>query len=276
MAIAAVVQRELFPQLVNSELGWFASLDPTFPLLERWPPNHLPWTLYCLMDVPSHEEGVLGGTVNSHCMISCLRSLMSCRSSLSLRSPSWAWRRCSVSSHGGDWWGGVCGYPSPVVGFEHHIVVNVATCASIGAFVQTMMTSPWNSVMSSRVRCTRLTSLRLPNKMTNSTAEYWSTPNGQVCALLMQISMMSSSKMEEASIGVPSPLVMVINSNLFQNELGDGTSWSLNAVAEEVMDIVKGTSFYLFKILLCWSGSSRFTWIIYLCISYNITTCYLR
>ena len=56
----------------------------------------------------------------------------------------------------------------------------------------------------------------------------------------MQISMMSSSKMEEASIGVPSPLVMVINSNLFRNELGDGTSQSLDAVAEEVMDIVEG------------------------------------
>ena len=51
---------------------------------------------------------------------------------------------------------------------------------------------------------------------------------------------MSSSEMEEASIGVPSPLVMVINSNLVQNELGDGTSQSLDAVAEEVTDIVEG------------------------------------
>ena len=46
--------------------------------------------------------------------------------------------------------------------------------------------------------------------------------------------------MEEASIGVPSLLVMVINSNLFRNELGDGTSRSLDAVAEEVTDIVEG------------------------------------
>ena len=70
--------------------------------------------------------------------------------------------------------------------------------------------------------------------------------------------MMSSSVMEGASIGVPSPLVIVINSTLFQNELGDGTSQSLDAVAEEVTDIVAGMYFYL-KILLCWSGSSRFT-----------------
>ena len=67
----------------------------------------------------------------------------------------------------------------------------------------------------------------------------------------MQISTMSSSEMEEASIGVPSPLVMVSNSNLFQNESGGGTSLSLNAVAEEVTYIVVGMYFYLFKILLC-------------------------
>ena len=56
----------------------------------------------------------------------------------------------------------------------------------------------------------------------------------------MQISMMSSSEMEEASIGVPSPLVMVIKSNLLRSELGDGTSQSLDAVAEKVMDIMEG------------------------------------
>ena len=56
----------------------------------------------------------------------------------------------------------------------------------------------------------------------------------------MQISMVSSSEMEEASIGVPSPLVMVIKSNLLRNELGDGASQSLDAVAEEVMDILEG------------------------------------
>ena len=54
---------------------------------------------------------------------------------------------------------------------------------------------------------------------------------------------------------MPSPLVMVINSNLFQNESGDGTSQSLDAVAEEVMAIVEGIYFYLLKISLCWSGS---------------------
>ena len=70
--------------------------------------------------------------------------------------------------------------------------------------------------------------------MTDSAVEYWSTPNGQVCALWIQSSMMSSSEMEEASIGVPSPLVMVIKSNLLRNESGDGTSRSLDAVTEEL------------------------------------------
>ena len=51
---------------------------------------------------------------------------------------------------------------------------------------------------------------------------------------------MSSSKMEEASIGVPSPLVMESKHNLSWNDLGDGTSQSLDVVAEEVTDIVGG------------------------------------
>ena len=44
---------------------------------------------------------------------------------------------------------------------------------------------------------------------------------------------------------------MVINSNLFQNESGDETSQSLDAVAEEVMDIMEGIYLYLFEIPLC-------------------------
>ena len=137
--------------------------------------------------------------------------------------------------------------------------MNVAACASARAIVQMVTASLHSSVTSGRVQCVWFTSSRLLNKMTDSTAEYWSAPNGQVCALQTQISMMSSSEMEEASIGVSSPLVMVSNSNLFQNELGGGTSQSLDAVAEELTDIVAGMYFYLFKILLCWSGSSRFT-----------------
>ena len=138
------------------------------------------------------------------------------------------------------------------------------------------MASLHNSVTSGKVQCAQFTSLRFPNRMTDSAAEYRSTPNGQACALLMQISMMSSSIMEEASIGVPSPLVIESNSNLSQNELGDGTSQSLDAVAEEVTDIVEGIYLYLIKILLCWSGSSRSTYVIHLHILYNIITCYLR
>ena len=62
---------------------------------------------------------------------------------------------------------------------------------------------------------------------------------------------MSSSVMEEASIGVPSPLVIEINSNLFQNESGDGTSQCLIALAEEVTDIVGKNYFYLTKNIHC-------------------------
>ena len=70
-----------------------------------------------------------------------------------------------------------------------------------------------------------------------------------MCASPMQISMMSSSKKKEASSGVPSPLVMVTNSNLFQKDLGDRTSQSLDAVADEVTDILGGQKllFYLLK-----------------------------
>ena len=56
---------------------------------------------------------------------------------------------------------------------------------------------------------------------------------------------MSSPKMEEASIGVPSPLVIESKHNLLRNDLGDGTSQSLDVVAEEVMDIMVG-KFYLY------------------------------
>ena len=59
---------------------------------------------------------------------------------------------------------------------------------------------------------------------------------------------------------MPSPLVIEIDSNLAQNESGDGTSQSLDAVVEEVTDIVEGIYLYLIKISLCWSGSSRFTY----------------
>ena len=54
----------------------------------------------------------------------------------------------------------------------------------------------------------------------------------------MQISMMSSSEIEEASIGVPSLFVVVTRHNLLLKTMSvDGTSQSLEAVAEEVMDI---------------------------------------
>ena len=70
-----------------------------------------------------------------------------------------------------------------------------------------------------------------------------------MCACPMQISMMSSSEMKEASSGVPSPLVMVTNSNLFQKDSRDRTSQSLDAVADEVTDILGGQKllFYLLK-----------------------------
>ena len=77
--------------------------------------------------------------------------------------------------------------------------------------------------------------------MTDSIVEYRSTPTGCVCAHPMEISMMSSSEMKEASSGVPSPLVIFISNNQFWKESGDGTSQSLDTVADEVMDILDGS-----------------------------------
>ena len=54
----------------------------------------------------------------------------------------------------------------------------------------------------------------------------------------MQISIMSSSEIEEGSIRVPSPLVIDSKHNLSQNESVGGTSQSLEAVAEEITDIL--------------------------------------
>ena len=62
--------------------------------------------------------------------------------------------------------------------------------------------------------------------------------------------MMSSSKIEEASIGVPSPLVIDSKHNLSQNESVGGTSQSLEAVAEEVTNIFVG-KFHLTLPELC-------------------------
>ena len=76
--------------------------------------------------------------------------------------------------------------------------------------------------------------------MTDSIAEYQSTPNGCMCARPTEISMMSSSKVKEASSGVPSPLVILISNKRFWKESGDGTSRSLGTVADEVMDILHG------------------------------------
>ena len=68
----------------------------------------------------------------------------------------------------------------------------------------------------------------------------------------MQISMMSSSEIEEASIGVPSPLVIDSKHNLLQNESVGGTSQSLEVVAEEVTDIFGGKISPNFTQTLLW------------------------
>ena len=71
-----------------------------------------------------------------------------------------------------------------------------------------------NSGTSGSTCCVRFTSATLLKKTTESAMEYQSTPNRWVCAHLMQSSMMSSSKMEEASSRVPSLLVMETTNNL--------------------------------------------------------------
>ena len=67
----------------------------------------------------------------------------------------------------------------------------------------------------------RFTLAMLLKKTTESAAEYQSTPNGRVCALLVQSSMMSSSEMEEASSRVPSLLMIETTSSLSGKGSGD-------------------------------------------------------
>ena len=58
------------------------------------------------------------------------------------------------------------------------------------------------------------------------------------CDPSWQISTMSSSEIEEASMGVPSLLVMITRHNLLLKTMSvDGTSQSPEAVVEEVTDI---------------------------------------
>ena len=54
-------------------------------------------------------------------------------------------------------------------GFECHTEVNVATCASNGAIVQTVMASSHNSVMSLKVGLVQFKSSIVPKRMTDST-----------------------------------------------------------------------------------------------------------
>ena len=100
------------------------------------------------------------------------------------------------------------------MGCERHIAWNVVTCTFVGAIVRIATASSPNSITSNSARCVRSTAAASFRKTTESAAEYRSTPNGWVCALLTQSSTMSSSEMEEASSGVPSLFARETTSNL--------------------------------------------------------------
>ena len=80
------------------------------------------------------------------------------------------------------------------------------------------------------------------NSMTDSITEYQSTPSGCMCPNWMQISMTSSSRMEEAPIRVPSLLVNMkrhIWLERLDTQLGI-KSLAAKAVIVEVVDIMVG------------------------------------
>ena len=129
--------------------------------------------------------------------------------------------------------------PQPLLaGLEHHITWKAVACPSVGAIVRIATVSSPNSVTSNSARCVRSTAAASLRKTTESAAEYRSTPNGQVCALLTQSSTMSSSEMEEASSGVPSLFTNETTSSLSGKGSGDWTSQSRETVAEEVTDML--------------------------------------
>ena len=78
------------------------------------------------------------------------------------------------------------------------------------------------------------------NNMTDLVAEHLNTPLGYVCPNQTQISMMSSSCMEAASNGVPSPLVnMRMHIQLRRSTLLFGIqSQAAKAVTVDVVDMV--------------------------------------
>ena len=80
------------------------------------------------------------------------------------------------------------------------------------------------------------------NSMTDSIAEYQSTPLGCVCPNQMQILMMSSSWMEEASNRVPLPQVNTKMYIQLERSITSLGIWSLitEVVIAEVVDITVG------------------------------------
>ena len=91
------------------------------------------------------------------------------------------------------------------------------------------------------------------NNMTDSTTEYQSTPLGFVQPNWIQISMMSSSYMEAASNGVPSPLVntrMHIWLRRSTSSLGI-QSWATKVVTVDVVGIVEGKGIFCKDVCTC-------------------------
>ena len=259
MVLTGVVQREPYLQLVSLALQveWVVLVDPTFPLLERWPPGHPPQALYCPMGIPICLEGDCWGACVCCVVLFPVWGLPQADTACGWQGlSSSTWRRCGIPPLGGFGWGGVCSSLALFEGCVHDIAMYTVTWASEGAMALTVMASPWNSVVFTIPWVACCSSSREWNKTTDSIVELWSTPNGWVWPFVTQISMMPSSEIEEASIGVSSLLVMDTRHNLsLKTTSVDGTSWSLKAVVEEVMDILNFT--LVLSSLQC--GSSSFT-----------------
>ena len=195
---------------LRGPVGWGGCPIGSHPLTPGKMTSSSSTGVYISCQSPPVAHGwVPGSTFNSLCATSCCRSSINCLNWASSRSPRsmWNWHRALLSGWGllggdqetsspfgvGDW------VPSLPAMHALRWVVE-------GGEVQSLIGSS-HQAMALVTLCT-LASISLLdwNKMIDSITNSQSTPFGCVCPTLTQSLTMSSSCMEVASNGVPSPL----------------------------------------------------------------------
>ena len=173
MALTVVVQRELLLQLITQllEMEWVASMDPTFPLLERWPSGHplgvptMQWAYPCIW------RGTAGGHIyfalhNFLCKIfhELMQLIVSKVSKFHLKMmwhpPAW-----------GSLLGRCIWLSLPIWGFKHNVTMYALVWASEGAMALTVMASPCNSIAFAILQVACCNSSVEQSRTTDSVAE---------------------------------------------------------------------------------------------------------